>query len=117
MANCELPIATSEKSAFNKVLSKNDKTIFIRFMLSLIKISLGTCTWVMLMLLDYHFNSFSYAEVCINFLFLYFSFECLHIYYVSPQQGRETYCFSPCVCPSVCLSVRLSITNRVRSIT
>ena len=33
--------------------------------------------------------------------------------YVSPRQGRETYCFSPCVCLSVCLS----ITNRVRSIT
>ena len=26
--------------------------------------------------------------------------------YVSPLQGRETYCFSPCVCPSVCPSVR-----------
>ena len=29
--------------------------------------------------------------------------------YVSPRQGRETYCFSPCVC--------LSVTNRVRCIT
>ena len=42
-------------------------------------------------------------------------------YYVSPRQGRETYCFSPCVCPSVrlsvCLPVCLSVTNRVRSIT
>ena len=26
--------------------------------------------------------------------------------YVSTRQGRETYCFSPCVCLSVCLSVR-----------
>ena len=24
--------------------------------------------------------------------------------YVFPRQGRETYCFSPCVCPSVCPS-------------
>ena len=27
-------------------------------------------------------------------------------HYVSPRQGRETYCFSLCVCLSVCLSVR-----------
>ena len=26
--------------------------------------------------------------------------------YVSLRQGRETYCFSPCVCPSVRPSVR-----------
>ena len=42
-------------------------------------------------------------------------------HYVSPLQGRETYCFSPgvrlSVRPSVCPSVCLSVTNRVRSIT
>ena len=28
-----------------------------------------------------------------------------------PLQGRETYCFSPCVCLCVCLSVCLSVTK------
>ena len=32
--------------------------------------------------------------------------------YVSPLQGRETYCFSPGVCPSVCLSVRPSVCHK-----
>ena len=34
------------------------------------------------------------------------------IFYVSPRQGRETYCFSPCVCPSIRLSVCLSVRHK-----
>ena len=46
-------------------------------------------------------------------LFQIFGISMLVVNYVSPRQGRETYCFSPCVR----LSVRLSVTNRVRSVT
>ena len=51
-------------------------------------------------------------------LFELFPFElCASQKYVSPLQGRETYCFSPGVRLSVRLSIRLSVTNPVRSIT
>ena len=56
-----------------------------------------------------------------HYLILQFAVGCLpnHINanYVSPLQGRETYCFSLGVRPSVPPSVRLSVTNPVRSIT
>ena len=47
----------------------------------------------------------------VNFFVLLAPYVCYHIY-VSPRQGRETYCFSPCVCPSVCLSVCLSVRHK-----
>ena len=36
----------------------------------------------------------------------------LILYYVSPRQGRETYCFSPMRRLSVCLSMRPSVRHK-----
>ena len=42
-----------------------------------------------------------YLLCCIHINLSYPISVLTYYFYVSPRQGRETYCFSPCVCPSV----------------
>ena len=73
---------------------------------------INSCSWFLLEQLDDYNNLRCCSDIftvteCIVTAFRFNNFvskECLCNNYVSPRQGRETYCFSPCVCLSVCPS-------------